>query len=107
LNTGKVETVDEVASERDYYDGSRKLQISVVTCNQWSTKQEACLHQGSCGWCGSSNTCIAGNAAGPQAPCLRGTFLYTNPRPDFNPFDNPNLKAERVNFQGAQLTTFK
>ena len=107
MNSGKIETIDEVASETDYYDGSRKLHINVVTCNQWSSKQEACLHQGTCGWCGSSNTCISGNAAGPQAPCLRGTFLYTSPTADFNPFDNKSLTAHRVNFGGAQLTTFK
>ena len=106
LNTGKIETVDEVRSETDYYDGSRKLRISVVSCNQWSDKKEACLHQGSCGWCGSSNACIAGNAAGPQAPCLRGTFLFTSPANDFNPFDDPTLRAQRTNYQGAQLTTF-
>ena len=107
LNSGKIETIDEVASETDYYDGSKKLKISVTTCNQWSSRQEACMHQGSCGWCGSSSTCIAGNAGGPTAPCLRGTFLFSSPRADFNPFDNQNLTAHRTNFGGAQLTTFK
>ena len=107
LNTGKIESVDEIASETDYYDGSKKLRITHVSCNQWSSRKEACLHNGSCGWCGSSSTCIAGNAGGPTAPCLRGTFLFTSPTNDWNPFENPKLKATRVNFGGAQLTTFK
>ena len=107
LNTGKIETIDEVASETDYYDGSKKLKITVVNCNQWSSKKEACMHQGSCGWCGSSNQCIAGNSLGPTAPCLRGTFLFSSPSADFNPFDDKKLVAHRENMGGAQLTTFK
>ncbi len=78
----------------------------MVNCTQWSSKKEACLHQGSCGWCGSSNSCIAGNGMGPTAPCLRGTFIFSSPKDDFNPFDDPNLKPVRRNYQGAQLTTF-
>ncbi len=107
LNIGKPETVDEIASETDYYDGSKKLKITVINCNQWSSKKEACIHQGQCGWCGSSNSCIAGNEHGPTAPCLRGTFLYTSPAADFNPFGDPKLRAHRTNVGGAQLTVFK
>ncbi len=105
--TGKPVSVVEIPSETDYYDGSKKLKITVVNCNQWASKKEACLHQGQCGWCGSSNTCISGNKGGPTAPCLRGTFLYTSPSADFNPFEDPKLTAHRVNMGGAQLTTFK
>ena len=79
LNTGKLESVDEVASNADYYDGSKTLKLATVNCNAFSSKKDACLHQGSCGWCGSSNSCISGNSLGPTAPCLKGTFLFSAP----------------------------
>ena len=105
LNTGKIETVDEVTSESDYYDGSKKLKITVVNCNQWISSKEACLHQGSCGWCGSSNSCISGNSLGPTAPCLRGTFQFSAPKDNFNPLNTDNVVINRANIGGAQLTT--
>lgn len=106
LNTGKIETIDELPSEVDYYDGSKKLHINVVNCNQWLNQKEACIHQGSCGWCGSSNSCVSGNSMGPTAPCLRGTFSFSAPANDFNPFNDSSLHAIRREFGGAQLTTF-
>lgn len=47
------------------------------------------------GWCGSSNTCVPGNSAGPLGNCLRNTFLYTSPSSDWNP-----LKAGTINIFG-------
>jgi len=63
------------------------------------------MHQGSCGWCGSSNQCISGNTMGPTAPCLRGTFIFSSPSNDWNPLTNQNVDVTRSNVQGAQLTT--
>jgi len=77
-----------------------------VTCNQYTTQQDVCLHQGSCGWCGSNNSCIPGNNLGPLAPCLRGTYKFTSPQNDWNTLNNPQPYAlNRMNIGGAQLTT--
>jgi hypothetical protein len=50
------------------------------------------MHNSRCGWCGQTGHCIAGNINGPLAPCLRSTFLYTAPTPEWNP-----MKAGHIN----------
>lgn len=45
----------------------------------------SCLSKRSCGWCGSSNSCIQGNNLGPASPCLSGTFQYSAPQIPVNP----------------------
>jgi hypothetical protein len=50
------------------------------------------VHNSKCGWCGEKNSCVPGNTNGPLAPCLRSTFLYTTPTPEWNP-----MKAGTVN----------
>jgi len=78
-----------------YYDGTSNLSAIHVNCNVMSTNPNACVHNANCGWCGSSNTCISGNAGGPMGSCLRNTFLYSSPSSDWNP-----LKAGTINIQG-------
>jgi len=63
------------------------------------------LHQGSCGWCGSSGSCIPGNNLGPLAPCLRGTYVFSSPDANWNPLQTNNVQVRRDNVGGAQLTT--
>jgi hypothetical protein len=63
------------------------------------------MHQGSCGWCGSSSACIPGNNLGPLAPCLRGTYKFTAPAGDWNTLNHENYSLNRMNIGGAQLTT--
>lgn len=74
-------------------------------CTQYATQQDVCLHAGSCGWCGSSGSCIPGNNLGPLAPCLRGTYKFADPRADWNPLNTNNVDVRRANIGGAQLTT--
>lgn len=105
-------SVDEVSlylnklpSESDYYDGSRKLKITSTTCNQWTTLPQLCMKQSSCGWCGSTNTCIPGNNLGPLAPCLAGKFFFSAPDSNFNLLNHNNYSVSRKAVGGAQLTT--
>jgi hypothetical protein len=102
---GKIETIDEVPSVTDYYDGTLKFKTRTVTCNQWTTQKEACQSQKSCGWCWSSLNCIPGNNLGPLAPCLRGKYEYTAPEANWNPLESNNVNISRQNIGGAQLTT--
>ena len=74
-------------------------------CQQYTTQPDVCKHQGSCGWCGSSSSCIPGNNLGPLAPCLRGTYSFTAPQSNWNPIPSNNVSVNRMNVGGAQLTT--
>lgn len=44
-----------------------------------------CLKQSSCGWCGSTNSCILGNNLGPLQPCKKSTYMFSVPLPNWNP----------------------
>lgn len=79
-----MEAVDEIPSVTDYYDGSRKLNAVKVQCKIFATAGD-CLNQSSCGWCGSSNLCILGNNLGPLQPCLKSSYVFSAPYPNWNP----------------------
>jgi hypothetical protein len=64
-----------------------------------------CMKQSSCGWCGSSNTCVPGNKLGPFAPCKSGSFLYSAPDSNFSLLNHNNYTVSRKAIGGAQLTT--
>jgi hypothetical protein len=103
---GDVVTVDGEEGTKEYYDGSRGLKISTSYCNNYTTQPEVCMHQGSCGWCGSTNSCVTGNNLGPLAPCLRGTYRFTAPK-DWNLVDGARLNSvSQREVEGAKLTTF-
>jgi len=105
IDTGNPEVIDEVPSLENYYDGSIGLKTSATFCQKFIDKAQACMHQGNCGWCLSSNKCIPGTKAGPLEDCLRGNYLFTAPNADWNPVSNPNVKVQRQQVVGAQLTT--
>jgi hypothetical protein len=63
------------------------------------------MKQSSCGWCGSTNSCIAGNNLGPLAPCLAGKFFFSAPDSNFNLLNHNNISISRRAVNGAQLTT--
>jgi len=107
IDTGNAETADEIPSGETFYDGTINLKTTVSFCRQFIDKAQACLHQGSCGWCYGTNRCIAGNKEGPLEDCLRGNYIFTSPSKDWNPISNPNIKTRlaRSNVLGAQLTT--
>ena len=98
--------INQIPSEETFFDGTKSLKITKFSCGAYTTKEEVCLHQGSCGWCGSSNSCIPGNNLGPLAPCLRGTYKFTSPNSNWNPIQGQESQVSRANLGGAQLTTF-
>ena len=107
IETGPPETIDEIPSIEDYYDGAKGIKTSVSFCSQFITKPQACVNQGSCGWCMGEGTCIGGSAKGPavNGDCLRGKYVFEAPNADWNPITIPNTKLSRTNVLGAQLTT--
>lgn len=103
ISEGIIETVDEIKSESNYYDGTKGLKtINLNLCDTYTTQPKLCVGQGSCGWCGSTNTCINGNNLGPLSPCIRGTYIFTPPNDDWNPF--PGATVTQVNINGARFT---
>mmetsp|Transcript_9994 Transcript_9994/g.10305 ORF Transcript_9994/g.10305 Transcript_9994/m.10305 type:complete len:198 (-) Transcript_9994:71-664(-) len=81
--SGPLENVEEVPSSTDYYDGSINLNKKKILCKIHGNATE-CLKNSSCGWCGSSGVCILGNNLGPLQSCLRSTFVYSSPVPNWN-----------------------
>ena len=75
---GLVETVLELPSETDYYDGTNHLNVLKLHCTIYSNPK-VCMAHSSCGWCGSSSKCIIGNNLGPQQPCKRSSYIYSAP----------------------------
>jgi hypothetical protein len=92
LNTGKIEPAETWIKDKVYYDGSDNLSAIHVDCNLFSTNPPACVHNAGCGWCGESGKCVNGNSSGPLSPCLKNTFLFSAPTPEWNP-----LKAGAIN----------
>jgi len=81
---GPLENPEEVPSGTDYYDGSLNLNKKKISCKIHGNATE-CLKNSSCGWCGSKSQCILGNNLGPLQACMRSTFLYSSPLPNWNP----------------------
>ncbi len=82
--SGLIETVDEIPSPTDFYDGSKHLNVIKINCTVYSNPK-VCLTHSNCGWCGSSNSCILGNNLGPQQPCMRSSYVYSAPYPNWKP----------------------
>ena len=59
-----------------------------------------CLHHSSCGWCGASKSCIVGNNMGPLEPCVKSSFIFSNPYPNFN----PQARKINENIGGLSMT---
>lgn len=79
-----IETVNEIPSVSDYYDGSNNLNVIKIDCNIYANP-EKCLKHSSCGWCNASKRCILGNNLGPQQPCPRSSYIYSAPYPNWDP----------------------
>lgn len=96
---GPLEAIDEIPSVTDYYDGGMKLNKVDVKCKLYANPTD-CVHQSSCGWCGSTNSCIFGNNAGPLEPCVKGGYIFSPPMPNWQP--QTNVINENVG--GVKLT---
>ena len=75
-----------------------------VNCNMYNSQPNGCVHNSGCGWCGEKNSCISGNAEGPLAPCMRSTYLYQAPTPEWNPFKAGTINILALDSQGNPQT---
>jgi hypothetical protein len=107
IGGGAAVTIDEIPSSEIYYDGQMGIKESTHFCQQYITKPQACVSQGSCGWCMGSGNCVQGSNKGPvtQADCARGQYFFEAPNKDWNPITLSNTQTSRMNIMGAQLTT--
>lgn len=79
---GKMESVEELPSSSEYYNGSKNLNVIEVDCKLFV--ESNCLNHSSCGWCGSSSNCIRGNSIGPLEPCVKSSFIHSAPQPNWS-----------------------
>ena len=93
ISDGLIETVDVIETDSNYYDGTIGLKTTTITrnCASFTYQPQMCLKQSSCGWCGSSNTCINGNNLGPLTPCIKNTYIFTSPSINWNPLLQGNV----------------
>jgi hypothetical protein len=61
------------------------------------------VKQSGCGWCGEKNACVSGTATGPLSPCLRSTFLYSMPTPEWSPLKAGTINILAVDSKGQPL----
>jgi len=80
---GPIEAVDEIPTQTEYYDGSLKLNVIKVNCRLHLTVDN-CVQDSHCGWCGSSRGCVSGNNIGPFEPCVKSSYIFSNPIPNWN-----------------------
>lgn len=81
---GPLETIDENPTVNEYYDGSIKLNVVKVKCTIYTNKSD-CIQTSACGWCGSSNSCVLGTNFGPSQPCVKSSWIYGKPYPNWEP----------------------
>ena len=100
---GPSENVEEIATTVDYYDGSNKLNSIKINCIIY-TEPNDCTKQSSCGWCGSSKKCILGNNIGPLQACVKSSYIFSAPIPNFHNSrkgDLPTLSASTTMAPGT------
>ena len=90
-------------TDKNYYNGRDNLNAIHMNCNVYNTTPADCVHNMKCGWCGQSNTCIAGTSAGPLGNCLRDSFLYTAPSAFWNPLKAGTINILAINKTGSAL----
>ena len=77
---GPLESVEEVPSSSNYYDGSLNLNVAQIDCHVISVANQ-CYKQTVCGWCGQSSSCVRGTQVAPIEPCSNGySFNGANPQ---------------------------
>ncbi len=102
--SGIMRDADGYMRDKLYYDGTYNLSAIKVECNVYTTVPSDCVHNSSCGWCGEKSSCINGNIHGPLMPCLRNTFLYTAPNPEWDPIKAASINVIAVGKDGRPQT---
>ena len=98
---GPKETVEEVPSNTEYYDGEMQLNAVKVNCHLYKNAQD-CLHQAQCGWCHNKNTCVVGNSMGPMEDCPRANYQFNR---SFPGYDNM-VRINNHEMNGLTVRTF-
>lgn len=96
---GPLESIEEIPTPHDYYNGDLKLNVVKVKC-QIYTAESDCIHSSNCGWCGSSNSCVLGNNFGPLQPCVKSSFIYGRSYPNYH----PTIRTINENVGGVSST---
>ena len=99
INNLILTKIFQVPTATNYYDGEKKLNTIKIKCKIHANPTE-CLHHSSCGWCSASNSCIIGNNMGPLEPCVKSSFIFSAPYPNFN----PKTKVINENVGGLSMT---
>jgi len=81
---GPLESADETPSATLFYDGRNNLNKVTIICHVYANPSD-CTHSSNCGWCGSSNRCISGTNQGPLENCVKSSYIFSAPFPDWNP----------------------
>lgn len=108
--TGEFGAAHTGIHNKNYYDGSIHLnKLATVNCGFYSTQPRDCVNKPGCGWCGQSNQCIGASPLGPIAPCIRSSFIYNLPTPDWNPLKAPaiNIHAQDKNGNSMLKVTWE
>lgn len=84
---GPQEVAEEIPSVSDYYNGDSKLNKIQIVCKIYANPTD-CVHQSSCGWCGASKSCIVGNNIGPLESCVKSSYIFASPAPNWTPQTN-------------------
>jgi hypothetical protein len=71
----------------------------VINCRIYANPTD-CIHKSSCGWCGASKSCIVGNNMGPLESCVKSSFIFAAPYPNFS----PQTRTINENIGGLTLT---
>ena len=102
--TGVYEAADTGIHNRNYYDGSYHLGVQQkVHCSLYTVMPRSCVSKPGCGWCGEKNKCIEASPLGPIAPCMRSTFLWKMPSPEWNPLKAPTINIHAVDTEGKSM----
>jgi len=80
-------------------DQKKKLNTIKINCKMYTSPSE-CLHNSSCGWCGSKGSCIAGTNLGPLESCVKSSYIFSAPAPNWS----PNNRVHNENVGGMSLT---
>lgn len=76
-DSSHYETIEELPSKQEYYNGDIKLNKIVINCKIYINEFD-CLHTSYCGWCSQPGVCIGGGLNGPYEPCDNGEFIFGN-----------------------------
>jgi hypothetical protein len=80
---GKLESIEEIPTQHEFYDGSLNLSKVKVHCIIHTSVAD-CVGENGCGWCNSESGCIFGTKFGPLQPCVNSSYIGALRYPNIN-----------------------